>query len=108
MEANSLESLVRQELVSKRSALLRQCMGHLSRTGEMADLAGATEWLGFLEHSRDQLVAEIQTPEPNPLHDRLQSSALTDMATLRAHGQQFADALSSWPAICKAAENFST
>jgi hypothetical protein len=107
MEANSLESLVRQELVSKRSALLRQCMSHLSRTDEIADLAGAPEWLGFLEHSRDQLVAEIQTPEPNPLHDRLQGSALTDIAALRTHGRHFADALSDWPAICKAAENFS-
>ena len=107
MEANSLESLVSQELVSKRSALLRQCMSHLSRTSEMTDLAGAPEWLGFLERSRDQLVAEIQTPEPNPLHNRLQDSAMTDMAALRDHGQHFADALSAWPAICKAAENFS-
>ena len=106
MERDALESLVRQELVSKRSALLRQCMGHLSRTVEMTDLAGAHEWQRFLERSRDQLVAEIQTPEPNPLHDRLQGSDVTNIAALRAHGQHLTEALSAWPDICAAAEDF--
>ena len=72
----------------------------------MADLAGAPEWQGFLEGSRDQLVAEIQASEASPLQDRLQGSGVTDIAALRAHGQHFADALSAWPEICAAAADF--
>ena len=106
MDNDSLESLVRQELVSKRSALLSQCMAHLGRVAEMSDLPGAPEWRAFLERSRDQLVAEIQASEASPLQDRLQGSGVTDIAALRAHGQHFADALSAWPEICAAAADF--
>ena len=107
MDSDSLESLVRQELVSKRSALLNQCMTHLSRAGEISDLPGAPDWQAFLEHSRDQLVEEIQTPEANPLEERVSASALRSPSALRDHGQQFADTLRAWPQICEAAERFS-
>ena len=107
MDSDSLESLVRQELVSKRSALLNQCMTHLSRAGEISDLPGAPDWQAFLEHSRDQLVEEIQTPEANPLEERVSASALRSPSALRTHGQQFTDALRAWPEMCQAAEHFS-
>ena len=106
MDNDSLESLVRQELVSKRSALLSQCMAHLGRVAEMSDLPGAPEWQTFLERSRDQLVAEIQAPEQSPLEDRIGTSALSSLTSLRGHGQQFADTLRAWPQICEAAKGF--
>jgi hypothetical protein len=106
MERDALESLVRQELVSKRSALLSQCMAHLGRVAEMSDLPGTPEWRAFLERSRDQLVAEIQTPEATPLEDRVSGSGVGGFDAVRAHGQHFADALRAWPKICAAAADF--
>ena len=106
METDSLESLVRQELVSKRSALLSICMSHLDRLGEMTELPGTKAWQRFLEDSRDRLVTEIQTPEPSPLDDHMTTRALTSLPALRTHGQHFADALSAWPEICEAAKSY--
>ena len=67
MESGSLEALTQQELVSKRGVLLGQCMAHLEGLSGLADLPGSEEWQHFLEQSRDQLVNELQTPEPEPL-----------------------------------------
>ena len=109
MESGSLGALIQQELVSKRGVLLGQCMAHLKGLSGLADLPGSKEWQHFLEQSRDQLVNELQTPEPEPLAvlgnsgDGMELSRLT---ALRNHGASFADALSAWPNICAAAENY--
>jgi hypothetical protein len=105
MDAEPLESLIRQELVSKRSTLLNRCMEHLTQVEAISDLPGAADWQQFLERSRDQLVTEIQTPESQPLNDRLTASSLPSLEALRAHSQQFANALSGWSEICEAAKN---
>ena len=109
MESGSLEALTQQELVSKRGVLLGQCMAHLEGLSGLADLPGSEEWQHFLEQSRDQLVNELQTPEPEPLavlgdsRDGIETSRLT---ALRNHGASFANALRAWPDICAAAEDF--
>ena len=105
MDAEPLESLIRQELVSKRSTLLSRCMEYLTQVEAISDLPGVTDWQQFLERSRDQLVTEIQTPESQPLNDRLIGSSFASLEALRAHSQQFANALSGWSEICEAAKN---
>ena len=104
MELGALENIVREELVSKRGALLNRCIDHLSGLGAMADLAGAPAWRTFLEQSRDQLLKELQTPEASPLASV--GGVPQDQAgiqQLREHGVQFANGLEAWPAICEAA-----
>ena len=107
MELGALENIVREELVSKRGALLTQCIDHLKELGAMADLRGAPAWKAFLEQSRDQLVKELQTPEPNPLAKL--GGVAQDQASiqqLREQGEQFGDGLEAWPSICEAAATF--
>jgi hypothetical protein len=107
MELGALENIVREELVSKRGALLTQCIDHLQELGAMADLRGAPAWKAFLEQSRDQLVKELQTPEPNPLAKL--GGVAQDQASiqqLREQGEQFGDGLEAWPSICEAAATF--
>ena len=107
MELGALENIVREELVSKRGALLTQCIDHLKALGAMTELAGAPAWQTFLEQSREHLVGELQTPEPNPLASvggRKQDQA--GIEQLRAHGVQLADGLEAWLAICEAAATF--
>ena len=111
MQSDSLESLVQQELVSKRGVLLGRCVDLLGETSGLSDLAGLQEWQHFLEQSRNQLVSELQTPEPEPLSVLGASGKGTEssrLGTLREHGASFADALSVWPDICAAAEDFCT
>jgi hypothetical protein len=107
MDTAALESLLQQELVSKRSLLLRRCMAQLQEVDSISDLPGAPAWHAFLEQSRDQLVSELQTPDPTPLRaagkERDDETYLTN---LRDHGIQFAEALESWPALCEAAGSF--
>ena len=111
MQPDSLESLMQQELVSKRGVLLERCIDLLGETSGLSDLAGLQEWQHFLEQSRNQLVSELQTPEPEPLSvlgasgKGVESSRL---GALREHGASFADALCAWPDICAAAEDFCT
>ena len=108
METAALESLLQQELVSKRSVLLSQCITKLQEASNIGDLPGAPAWQGFLEQSRDQLVSELQTPEPNPLHTISgEASDEAYLTNLREHGIQFAEALEDWPALCEAAGSFS-
>ena len=107
MELGALENIVREELVSKRGALLSRCINHLKELGAMADLAGAPAWQTFLEQSRDQLVKELQTPEPNPLASV--GGVAQDQAgiqQLREHGEQFGNGLEAWLSICEAAATF--
>ena len=104
MEFGTLENIVREELVSKRGALLTRCIDHLKELGAMADLAGAPAWQTFLEQSRDQLLEELQTPEVSPLGSV--GGIPQDQAgiqQLREHGVQLANGLEAWPAICEAA-----
>ena len=109
MEYDSLEALIQQELVSKRGVMLGQCMAQLGGLTGLADLPGSEEWQHVLEQSRDQLVNELQMPEPEPLAilgnsgDGMESSQLT---ALRDHGAKFAETLNAWPEICIAAKDF--
>ena len=107
METVALESLLQQELVSKRSVLLSRCISKLQEASSVSDLPGASAWQDFLEQSRDQLVSELQTPDPMPLRtisgDTANESHLTN---LREQGIQFATALEDWPALCEVAESF--
>ena len=106
MESPALEAMIKEELIAKRTNLLNRCMKHMSQLGPLEDLPRAGEWRTFLEASRDQLVAEIQTPEPAPISDASARLGDDGMQILRAHGQQFAQALRVWPAICEAARSF--
>ena len=109
MESGSLEALVQQELVSKRSVLLGQCMAHLKGLPALTDLSGSEEWQHFLEQSRDQLVKELQTPEPKPLaiiSDSGKDMESSKLTALHDHGASFAEALLVWPDICAASKNF--
>ena len=109
MESGSVESLVQQELVSKRGVLLGQCIAHLGFLPGLADLSGSAEWRHFLEQSRDQLVNELQTAEPEPLTvlgDSGEGMGSSKLEALRDHGANFAKALDAWPEICVAAKDF--
>ena len=111
METDSIESLMRQELVSKRGALLDRCMNHLSDAKEMSELPGLADWQHFLEDSRDQLVGELQTPEPHPLTvsgDAGKNNKASNLWALRDHGASFARALEAWPQLCESATTFNT
>ena len=107
MDSNALHDVVRQELISKRNVMLSRCIDQLKGAESMADLAGAPAWQAFLEKSRDQLVNELQTSEPNPL-ETIGAAKLDEagMEKLREHGRQFADGLEAWPAITEAATSF--
>ena len=107
MDSNALHDVVREELISKRNVMLSRCIDQLKGAESMADLAGAPAWQAFLEKSRDQLVNELQTSEPNPLETI--GAAKRDeagMEKLREHGRQFADGLDAWPAVTEAATSF--
>lgn len=107
MDTAVLKSLLQQELVSKRSVLLSRCMAQLQEADGISDLPGASAWQGFLEQSRDQLVSELQTPDPTPLRAAgEEGDDETYLTNLRDHGIQFAEALENWPALCEAAGSF--
>ena len=106
MQSPALEAMVKEELIAKRTNLLNRCMQHLSQLGPLEDLPRTSEWRAFLEASRDRLVAEIQTPELAPISDASARLGDDGLRTLRAHGQQFAQALRVWPAICETARSF--
>jgi hypothetical protein len=103
MNLASLESLVRQGLISKRSDLLTRCMEKIARLDNLPDQTGKAEWQHFLEATRDKLVSEITQSEAAPLTEALTQGALGDIGALRHHGEQFADALCIWPQLCDVA-----
>ena len=106
MESPSLEAMIKEELIAKRTNLLNRCMRHLSQLGPMEDLPRTSEWRAFLEASRDQLVADIQAPENNALEAAASKLGRDGLDQLRRHGQAFAEALCLWPRICEAASQF--
>ena len=106
MQSPALEAMIKAELIAKRTNLLNRRMRRLSQLEPLEDLPRTSEWRAFLEASRDQLVAEIQAPEPAPISDASARLGDEGMHTLRAHGQHFAQALQAWPAICEAARSF--
>ena len=106
MEAPALEAMIKEELIAKRTNLLNRCMKHLSQLGPLEDLPRTSEWRTFLEASRDQLVADIQAPENNALVSAANKLGSDGLNQLRRHGEAFAEALTLWPYICKAASTF--
>ncbi|MDA9711460.1 hypothetical protein N9U42_03735 [Luminiphilus sp.] len=109
METGAITTLIQQELVSKRGALLGRCMNHLGDAKEMSELPGAANWRRFLEASRDQLVSELQIPEPNPLNasgDAKESKQALNIGALCNHGKSFAETLDAWPQLCESAATF--
>ena len=101
LDLSSLEDLVRQGLVSKRSQLLTQCMQKIARLENLPEQPGKREWQQFLEATRDKLVSEITQSEEAPLTAALNQSGLGEIGALRHHGEQFAEALSIWPKLCE-------
>ncbi|MEC8634156.1 MAG: hypothetical protein VXX89_05940, partial [Pseudomonadota bacterium] len=111
METGAITTLIQQELVSKRGALLDRCINHLGDAKEMSELPGAADWRGFLKASRDQLVSELQTPEPNPLNasgDARESKKTLNIEALCDHGKSFAETLDAWPQLCESAATFTS
>ena len=103
LDLSSMEDLVRQGLVSKRSQLLTQCMEKIARLENLPEQTGKREWQLFLETSRDKLVSEITESEEAPLTEALTRGALGKVSALRQHGEQFAKALGIWPLLREAA-----
>ena len=103
MAPDALTTLIRQELVSQRSALLSRCFEHLDKTSRHEETSGYSAWHAFLEASRDQLVAEIQGSPEAPFDGVSNWPMATDLAGLQQHGKVFAEALTAWPEICEVA-----
>ncbi|MDB2644091.1 hypothetical protein N9Y37_06545 [Luminiphilus sp.] len=106
MDTHACESLVRQELASKRSAQLKLCMDHGEQLGTLEHLPGFSQWQRFIEKSRDTLLAEIQNPALRPLSAAATSENGRGIDRLRQGGAALATALDHWPAICAAAKDF--
>lgn len=102
METKALEQLVKSELLSKRASLLALCMENLNALPRLSALPGAPDWGTFLEQSRDHLLNQIQSSEPQPVAEALKHAS-SDMRTLRQIGADFAEAIKAWPTICGAA-----
>ena len=105
MNATERESLIHQELASKRASLLQRTMDHMGRFSTLEHLPGFPQWQSFIEASRDQLLAEIQNPAHTPLEEWANQHGGTDAAV--GGGKAFAQALRDWPEICAAAQTFS-
>lgn len=106
MDSPALEAMIKEELITKRTSLLNRCMTHLSQLGPLEDLPRTSEWRGFLEDSRDQLVGDIQAPENDALEAAANKLGSDGLDQLRRHGKSFAQALSQWPQICEVASTF--
>ena len=102
MEAEALEQLVQSELLSKRASLLALCMENLDALPRLSALPGTPVWSTFLEQSRDHLLSQIQSSEPQPVAEALKHAS-SDMRALRQIGADFAEAIKAWPTICGAA-----
>ena len=102
MTAYALEHVVKNELLSKRASLLALCIENIDTLPRFGDLPGKLAWSSFLEQSRDHLLNQIQSSEPQPVAEALKLAS-SDMKTLRQVGADFAEAMKAWPAICGAA-----
>ena len=81
-------------------------MQQLGATSSSGDTDNHKTWRAFLEASRDQLVAQIQNPNPQPLDGATAHFGVSGLTTLRQLGHEFAEALDAWPEICAAAKDF--
>ena len=106
MNQDSLESLVREHLASKRASLLQICMEHMGQLENSENVKGTAQWRGFLERSRDNLLAEIQDPDRTPLSTIATLRDPEGMENLRVQGAAFAKALEDWPSLCEAMKSF--
>jgi hypothetical protein len=107
MTACALEHVVKNELLSKRASLLALCMENIDTLPRFGDLPGKLAWSTFLEQSRDDLLSQIQSSEPQPVAEALELAS-SDMKTLRQVGADFAEAIKAWPTICGAAAALAT
>ncbi len=99
MNLSSLETLVLQGMISKRSQLLTQCMEKIAHLENLPEQTGKREWQLFLETTRDMLVSEITQSAEAPLTAALKQGGLREIDVLRHHGEQFAEALRIWPQL---------
>ena len=102
-----LESLVEQELVSKRALLLSQCVAHIRAFKDSEDLPSSQEWTHFLTQSRDKLVSEIQDPKLSPAPSTAGGVGNFTGQDLRSHGFALSETLLAWPSLCAVAVDFS-
>ena len=100
MAPDALTTLIQQELVSQRAALLTRCFEHLDKSSKLEETSGYSAWHAFLESSRDQLVSEIQASAEAPLSSDSGGSSQMTLADLQQQGKAFAEALMAWPHIC--------
>jgi len=107
MESDALETLVKQELVSKTALLLSQCVARIRASKDIEDLPSSQEWTHFLTQSRDKLVSEIQDPKLSPAPASLGGVGNFTGQDLRSHGFALSKALLAWPSLCAAAVGFS-
>ena len=101
MAPTALNALIREEIVSKAGSLLRRSFEHLDSVNTLESAPGYGEWRTFLEKSRDQLVRQIQTPDPEPFTRVANDVGGADK--LRSKGLAFGNALRAWPSIRDAA-----
>ena len=106
MSPDSLERLVRNQLASKRSALLARCIDHMDQLDTMEASENMNTWAGFIQETQAGLINSLQTPEPEPVSTKLSKTDGANFSALKKMGQGFADALSAWPEICQAATSF--
>ena len=102
MTALALEQVVKNELLSKRASLLALCIESIDTLPHHVNLPGGVAWSSFLEQSRDNLLHQIQSSEPQPVAEALRQAS-SDMETLKKVGADFANAIKAWPTICGAA-----
>jgi len=101
IENAALQSLIRQELVSKASFSLQQCFMQLETAQNHENAPGYAAWQAHLESTRDQLVHYIQTPRPT-LFEAADSDS-TAINQYKALGRRYASAVRVWPEIWQAA-----
>ena len=106
MAEADLNALLSEEQLSRVGASLTRVMQQLNATSSSGDTANHATWRAFLEASRDQLIAQIQNPDAQPLNEAAAHFGASGLTTLRQLGHAFAGALDAWPEICSAATDF--
>ena len=106
MAEADLNALLSEEQLSRVGTSLTRVMQQLGATSSSGDTDNHKTWRAFLEASRDQLVAQIQNPDPQPLDGATAHFGVSGLTTLRQLGHEFAEALDAWPEICAAAKGF--
>jgi hypothetical protein len=106
MESAALENMANQMLASKVMTTLRSCMTHLEHLPEYEELPSTPTWKQFLEETRDDLVAQIQTADRSPLASSGAAWAEDDLSQARTHGRALASTLQIWEGLREAAAGF--